>query len=229
MEFLDGRLRKERECVWLAGMGMQTDGIVIKIDNPQLRSQLGVGDHYPNWAIAWKYPSEKKGTVLKSVIWQTGRTGVFTPVGILEPINLGGALVQRVNLNNYAFIQELGIEIGDEVLMSRGGEVIPYCSGIAVKSATPTPIEPPTHCSCGTELVALTNEKSGVITHWCQNPECPARLQARLEYISSRAVLEIDDLGPELIKQLLDEGYVTATRMVVLLSFLSPYLVTKVG
>lgn len=209
VEFLDNRLRKERELVWLQGLGMQTDGIVIKVDDPQLRAQLGVGEHYPNWGIAWKYPSEKRGTLLKSVTWQVGRTGVLTPVGELEPVNLGGSMVSRVSLNNATYIQELGIEIGDEVLMSKGGEVIPYCNGIATKGNNPIPIQAPVVCeTCGAPLVTLENPKSGVQTLWCQNPGCTARLQARLEYVSSRAVLEIEDLGPELIRQLLKGGFV---------------------
>ena len=215
---IDNQIRKEREIVWLGGLGMQTDGVVIKLVNPSARKEAGVGSKYVNWGVAWKYPSEKKGTILKDVIWQTGRTGNMTPVGILEPINVSGAMIGRVNLNNYSFIKDLGVEIGDEVLIHRGGEVIPVCTGISHKAQNPQPIPEPTQCICGAPLTSQTNPKSGVQSHWCESPTCTEQLKAKLCYIADRSVLEIDELGPELATFMVDEGYVTVLSDLILFS-----------
>jgi DNA ligase (NAD+) len=218
INLIDKQIRKEREIVWLNGLGMQTDGVVIKLVSPSARKEAGVGSKYVNWGCAWKYPSEKKGTVLKDVIWQTGRTGNMTPVGILEPINVSGAMVSRVNLNNYSFIKDLGIEIGDEVLIHRGGEVIPVCTGISHKAQNPIPIPEPLQCVCGATLTSQTNPKSGVQSHWCESPTCTEQLKAKLCYIADRSVLEIDELGPELATFMVDEGYVTVLSDLILFS-----------
>jgi DNA ligase (NAD+) len=209
VDAIDNQIRKEREIVWLGGLGMHTDGVVIKLVSPQARKEAGLGTRTPHWGLAWKYPSEKKGTVLKDVVWQTGRTGSLTPVGILDPINIGGAMVSRVNLNNYSFITELGIGIGDEVLIKRGGEVIPVCSGISLKSPTSILIPEPTVCACGAPIISGINPKSGVLTHWCDNFECSEQLKAKLCYVADRSVLEIDELGPELSTKLVEEDFVT--------------------
>lgn len=208
IKLIDGQIRIERETVWTKGLGMQTDGVVIKLSTPAGRKEAGVGSKYVNWGCAWKYPSEKKGTILRDVLWQTGRTGSMTPVGQLDPINVGGAVVRRVTLNNYGFIRELGVELGDEILLHRGGEVIPVCSGVNRKSPTATPIPEPTVCACGGPIVKTTNPKSGVISHWCESETCTEQLKARLEYLANRTVLEIDELGPELIAQLVEDEYV---------------------
>lgn len=206
--FIDTTVRKERETLWREGLGMETDGVVIKLANPQARRDAGVGSKVINWGCSFKFPSEQKGTVLRDVVWQTGRTGNLTPVAVLDPINLGGAVVTRCNLNNWSFIEQLGIEIGDEVACKRGGEVIPVCSGVSRKSPTATPIPEPTACQCGQALVKTINPKSGVVTHWCESPLCTERLKARLGYLADRTVLELDELGPELIRQLVDDEYV---------------------
>ncbi len=208
IKLIDTSIRKEREAVWHKGLGMQTDGVVIKLMDPAARKEAGVGSKVVNWGCSWKYPSEKKGTVLRDVIWQTGKTGSMTPVGVLDPINVGGAIVQRVNLNNWSFIQDLAIELGDEVLLHRGGEVIPVCTGVSKKAVTPIAIPEPLQCVCGATLTKSTNPKSGVTTHWCESDECTEQLKARLEYIANRTVLEIDELGPELIEKLVSKQYV---------------------
>lgn len=209
ISLIDGMIRKERDIMWTRGLGMQTDGVVIKLVNPEARKEAGAGQKFVNWGCAWKYPSEKQGTVLRDVIWQTGRTGSMTPVGVLDPINVGGAVVQRVNLNNYSFIQDLGIELGDEVLLHRGGEVIPVCTGVNKKASNPRPIPEPTVCACGADLKGYENLKSGVISFYCESEDCTEQLKARLEYLANRTVLEIDELGPELIEKLVKQDYVT--------------------
>jgi DNA ligase (NAD+) len=209
IEAVDGPIKRVREVVWHKGKGMGTDGVVIKLVDRDLRKQLGVGTKYPAWAVAFKWPEENKGTVLLDVIWQTGRTGNMTPVGLLEPINLSGAIVQRVNLNNLSFIQNLGITIGDEVSVKRGGEVIPVCTGLYKRGTDTKPITAPALCACGASVVEHINDTSGVISHYCENDFCSERLKARLAAIADRTSLEIDGLGPELATQLVDEGYVT--------------------
>lgn len=111
--------------LWEDALGMKCDGLVIKVEQHSLRRQLGNGTKAPKWAIAFKIQSMAGVTKLLDVVWQVGRTGALTPVGVLEPINLGGAIVQRVNLNNLSWIREKGLELGCLVEVVRSGDVIP--------------------------------------------------------------------------------------------------------
>lgn len=111
--------------LWEDALGMKCDGLVIKVEQHFLRRQLGNGTKAPKWAIAFKIQSMAGVTKLLDVVWQVGRTGALTPVGVLEPINLGGAIVQRVNLNNLSWIREKGLELGCLVEVVRSGDVIP--------------------------------------------------------------------------------------------------------
>ena len=115
--------------LWEPALGMKCDGLVIKIEEARIRRHLGLGTKSPNWAIAFKVQSMEGVTRLLDVVWQVGRTGVLTPVGLLEPINLGGAVIQRVTLNNLTWIREHGLTRGCLIRLVRSGDVIPKVLG----------------------------------------------------------------------------------------------------
>lgn len=115
----------ERDTVWHKGLGMQTDGIVFKVENKDLRKKLGHGSKFPNWACCFKWAGESAETTLIDVVWQVGRSGIISPVGILEPTNVSGSLISRVSLNNISYIRNMNLEIGCRVEITKGGEVIP--------------------------------------------------------------------------------------------------------
>lgn len=123
---IDGQIRKEREVLWHRGLGMQTDGVVIKLVSPAGRKEAGAGSKLVNWAISFKYQNQSGRTTIRRIEWQTGRTGNLTPVGILDPLTLGGATISRVTLNNWSWMQELGItHLPCEIELIRSGDVIP--------------------------------------------------------------------------------------------------------
>ena len=101
-----------------------TDGAVIKVDNLNLRETLGTTFKTPKWAIAYKYPPERKETVLKDIVCQVGRTGAITPMAILEPVKLAGSTISKTTLHNEDFIKEKGLKIGDHVIIQKAGDVI---------------------------------------------------------------------------------------------------------
>jgi DNA ligase (NAD+) len=208
---LDTHLRAYRDTVMHVGRGILTDGYVIKVASTELRKKAGVGSKCPNWAVAFKYPSALVGTKLLGVNWFVGRTGGLTPVASVTPTNVSGAVVSNVNLNNLSWIKEKGIKIGDEVSIKRGGEVIPVLDSVISTSPTSITIEAPDVCpSCGEGVRETQDAKSGVLSHWCVNPACNGRLAAYLGYVAGRDVLEIDELGPETITKLIEEGYVAS-------------------
>ena len=133
VQAVDTTIKQEREAVWHNGIGMDTDGVVIKLVNPEARKKAGGGSKYANWAVSFKYQNQSGVTTLLDVIWQTGRTGRMTPVGVLEPIVLGGAQISRVNLNNWSWMQEIGItEIPCQVEIIRSGDVIPKVERVII-------------------------------------------------------------------------------------------------
>jgi DNA ligase (NAD+) len=124
---------KVRETVWSKGLQMQTDGLVFKVDNRDLRNKLGTGNKFNNAACAYKFQSLVGQTVLKDVVWQMGRSGILTPVGILEPIVLGGSMVSRVTLNNISYIRSMGLAIGCEVELVLSGDIIPKITKVIIE------------------------------------------------------------------------------------------------
>jgi DNA ligase (NAD+) len=208
---LDGHLRIYRDTAMHKGRGIMTDGYVIKVVSPKLRKEVGAGSKCPNWAVAFKYPSTLTETTLEGVIWSVGRSGGLTPVASVTPTNVSGAVVSNVNLNNMSWILEKGLKIGDAVSIKRGGEVIPVLDSVIRTTPTSKVIEAPTTCpSCGEAIKEEADPKSGVLSHTCYNASCPGRLAAYLGYIASRDILEIDELGPETITKLIEDGYVAS-------------------
>jgi DNA ligase (NAD+) len=177
------------------------DGVVWKVTSRKLRAKLGSTSKSPRWAIAYKFPAERRSTRLKAIKVQTGRTGALTPVGVLEPVFVGGVTVNNVTLHNEDEIRRLHLVPGATVILQRAGDVIPQIVGLDPKGPIVKGIYTfPTACpSCGTESI----RPEGEAVRRCPNSaRCPAQRQAHLEHFVSRAALNIDGLGGSQIKDL---------------------------
>ena len=183
----------------------EADGVVVKLDDLTLWRELGYTARAPRFAIAYKFPAEEKETRLLAVVFQVGRTGRITPVGILEPVFLEGSEVSRVTLHNESFIEELDIRIGDWVLVHKAGGVIPEILRVLKERRTgeEKPILWPEACpECGHPLL-----KEGKV-HRCPNPLCPAKRFEAIRHYASRKAMDIQGLGEKLIEKLLERGLV---------------------
>jgi DNA ligase (NAD+) len=179
------------------------DGVVIKVNDFQLREEMGYTNREPSWAKAWKFPAREAITVLESVDYQIGRTGVVTPVGNLHPINIGGVVVKRATLHNFDEIKRLGIMAGDTVTVIRAGDVIPKVVAV-MKEKRPSSVKeitPPDTCpSCGTML-----EREDIYIR-CVNPRCEAKILETMKFFVSKDAMDIEYFGPELIMRLYRAG-----------------------
>ncbi|MFH0974422.1 MAG: NAD-dependent DNA ligase LigA [Spirochaetota bacterium] len=205
-----GDINKMQDCYHYWNENRHTldfdiDGIVIKVLDFGYRESLGITSRNPRWATAWKFPAKEAVTVLESVDFQVGRTGIITPVANLRPINIGGVLVKRATLHNFNEIKRLDIRIGDSVKVKRAGDVIPKVTDV-VADKRPfdiKEIETPEKCpSCGSNLV---NEDIYVR---CVNPECEAIKLEKLIFFVSKNAMDIESFGPELILRLYNAGIV---------------------
>ncbi len=164
-----------------------TDGAVIKVDDYKKREELGYTDKFPRWAIAFKFEAEEVTTILKDVIWQVGRTGKLTPLGILEPVELGGVTVSKATLNNYGDVIRKGVKTGARVLIRRSNDVIPEILGTTEIYQDSKDIVKPTVCPyCNAELV-----ENGA-NLFCPNIHCKPRVVAKLANFASKAGMNID-------------------------------------
>jgi len=187
----------------------ETDGVVIKLDSKAQQERLGFTAKSPRWAIAYKYKAETAQTTLESVSYQVGRTGAVTPVANLKPVHLAGTTVKRASLHNANEIERLGLRIGDTVHIEKGGEIIPKVTevNLALRPNESLPFEYITHCpECGTEL----ERAEGEANHYCPNTiSCPPQIQGRIEHFIQRKAMNIDSLGAETIRGLLDEQLIS--------------------
>ncbi len=177
------------------------DGAVVKVDNLAFREILGTTSKVPKWAIAYKYPPEQKETILKDIICQVGRTGVITPMAILEPVIVAGSKISKTTLHNEDFIKEKDLRIGDTVILQKAGDVIPEI--VSCKKEKRTGKEKifnmPKICPvCGAKAV----REEGEAATRCTGIECPAKLFRNLVHFASREAMNIDGLGENIISQL---------------------------
>ncbi|AZA11264.1 NAD-dependent DNA ligase LigA [Corynebacterium gerontici] len=185
----------------------EMDGLVVKVDDLAAQRQLGATSRAPRWAIAYKYPPEEAVTRLNDIQCGVGRTGRVTPFAMLEPVFVSGSTVSMATLHNQTEVKRKGVLIGDHVVVRKAGEIIPEILGPVVEKRDGSEEEFvfPEHCpSCGTTLAP---QKEGDADWRCPNRRsCPAQLSARLTYIASRAVFDIEALGEKAAQDLVRSG-----------------------
>ena len=183
------------------------DGAVVKLDSIAKRAVVGEGTTTPKWAAAYKYPPERKETKLVDIAVQVGRTGVLTPTAVLEPVRLAGTTVTRATLHNIDNIRDKDIRIGDIVILQKAGDIIPEVveSLPGKRTGAEKVYEMPTHCpACGSPVVR--DEDMAAVR--CPNELCPAKRSRAIAHFASKAAMNIDGLGPQIIDLLLDRGLI---------------------
>ena len=178
----------------------EIDGAVVKVDDFETRKEMGSTNKYPRWAIAYKYPPEEKSTILREIEISVGRTGVLTPTAVFDTVQLAGTSVSRAVLHNQDFIDEKQINIGDEILVRKAGDIIPEVVKL-VKKNTEDVFKIPMVCpSCNSEIIKT--EESALR---CINPECPEQLTRNIIHFASRTAMNIDGLGESIVYQLAEK------------------------
>ena len=183
------------------------DGAVVKLDSLEDRRRLGSTAKAPRWAVAYKYPPEVRESVVREIQVQVGRTGVLTPKAVVEPVRLAGTTVTNATLHNQDFITEKDIRIGDTVCIRKAGEIIPEVLRVVPEKRPPWAIPyvlPETCPVCG---APVHRDPDGAALR-CTGAECPAQLLRNLTHFASKDAMDIDGLGPNLVKALVDQGLV---------------------
>lgn len=184
------------------------DGIVIKVNSFQQQVKLGLTAKSPRWAVAFKYQAEKAATVLNSISFQVGRTGVITPVANLNPVLLAGTVVKRATLHNADNIRKLDLRIGDTVWVEKGGEIIPKITEVDLskRKQDSIPVKFPVHCpECNTTLI----KREGEAQHICPNEQnCPPQIKGKIEHFVGRRAMKIESIGNETIDLFYKAGLV---------------------
>ena len=183
------------------------DGVVVKVDDPELRERLGATAKAPRWAVAFKFEAEQAETVVVAIKAQVGRTGAVTPVAELEPVLVAGTTVKRATLHNYEDLARKDVRVGDAVVIEKGGDIIPKVVRVILERRSPesTRFEPPRDCpACGEKLPHLEDE----VRLRCVNAACPAVVRERIRHFASRNAMDIEGLGDWLVGELVNSGLV---------------------
>ena len=206
----------ERERV---NLPFEIDGVVIKMNDLRMQEELGYTAKSPRWAIAYKFKANRVETLLKSVTYQVGRTGVITPVANLEPVLIGGTTVKRASLHNADQISKLDLHEGDTVFIEKGGEIIPKIVGVdkAKRQVVTLPITFLTHCpECAAKLQRLEGEAQ----HFCPNDSgCPPQIKGKIEHFCGRKAMNIEGLGSETVDLLVESGLLNNVSDIYTLQF----------
>ena len=185
----------------------EVDGIVIKVDKFSHQRELGSTDKSPRWAVAYKYPAEQATTRVVDIVPQVGRTGIITPVAVLEPVFLSGSTISRATLHNADEIARKDIRIGDNVFIEKGGEVIPEVikSIPEARTGKEKVFEMPERCpSCGSKIVRYEGE----VAYRCINAGCPSQVKGRIIHFAARNAMDIEGFGEKLVNTLVDKELV---------------------
>ena len=183
-----------------------TDGVVIKVNNLLVQQEIGFTSRAPKWATAFKFPPEEVTTKLIAVEESVGKTGAITPIAILEPVQLGGSTVARASLHNFDEVGRLDVRVGDRVYIKKAAEIIPkVVKVIEDEEHYKLPqYMPPEKCpSCHSQL----HIHEGEVNLYCDNPDCPAKRCAKIEFWVSKDAMDIDKIGPSIIEQLYNKGF----------------------
>ena len=185
-----------------------TDGVVVKVNDYSIQNALGFTAKSPKWATAFKFPPEEMSTKLLDIEIGIGKTGAITPVAILEPVNLAGSVVKRASLHNYDEIKRLGVKLGDTVRVKKAAEIIPKVVAVEVekRDGSEKDIVVPTLCPvCQAKLEV----PEGEVNLYCTNKEfCEAQNEAKIQFFVSKPAMNIDGVGSQLIKTLLETGLI---------------------
>ncbi|MFO7880017.1 MAG: NAD-dependent DNA ligase LigA, partial [Bacteroidales bacterium] len=183
----------------------EIDGVVIKLDDLSMREKLGTRERNPRWAFAWKFQAKKEVTKLRDIVVQVGRTGILTPVALLDPVEIGGVTVSRASLHNEKELQKKDLRPGDKVRVERAGDVIPEVAERVKKSKKRgKEFSMPKHCPvCNTEVV-----QEGAYTICPAGWSCKAQLKGRIEHFASKKAMNIESLGEKVAAQLVDSEFV---------------------
>ncbi len=182
-----------------SSLAYDIDGMVVKVDDRRFHERLGATEHHPRWAIAWKFPPERKPTLLRGITVQVGKSGKLTPVAELDPVLLSGSTVSRASLHNFPELARKDVRVGDTVFVEKAGEIIPQVLGVdlARRPADAGPVVPPTVCpACASPVLA------DAVFIYCPNPACPAQVRERLRHFAGRSAVDIEGLGEAVIDQL---------------------------
>lgn len=186
---------------------IEIDGMVVKVDSFDLQDMCGYTSHHPRWAIAYKFRAKQATTKLIDIEYNIGKVGSITPVAKVEPVSLAGVTISSISLHNEDFIKSKDIRIGDQVLIERAGDVIPYIvkSLPELRTGKLKPVVYPTNCpSCNTRLVREEDESA-----WrCPNPECEAQLIQKLIFHVSKDAMDIDGFGEKYIIRFFELGWI---------------------
>ncbi|MFN8309610.1 MAG: NAD-dependent DNA ligase LigA [Chitinophagales bacterium] len=197
---------------------IETDGMVIKVNDLKQQEKCGSTSHHPKWAIAYKFPAKQAQSVLLDVEYQVGRTGAVTPVAKIEPVALAGVTISSVSLHNADFIEEKDIRIGDTVIVERAGEVIPYITGVVegLRTGKESIIEFPKECpSCQARLIRPEEEAV-----WrCDNAECPAQAEERIIHYVSKDAMDIEGLGRSIVIDFMERGFLPSVDAIYQLPY----------
>ena len=189
-------------------LDVETDGIVIKVNNFKQQEELGFTSKNPRWAIAYKYKSESAETTLKDITYQVGRTGAITPVAKLKPIKLSGSVIRKASLHNFNEIKRLDLRIGDTISIEKGGEIIPKITGVNIdkRSNINKSVKFITHCpSCNSPISKIKNEAN----YYCRNHKyCLPQIIGKVQHFIGKDAVNIEFLGPETIKGLIDNDLI---------------------
>ncbi len=185
----------------------EIDGLVLKVNQLAQARELGIVGKDPRGAIAYKFPAEEGATKLLGLTIGVGRTGKLTPTAQLEPVFIGGVTVSNASLHNYDQVAALDIRLGDQVIVKRSGDVIPYVIGPvpSARDGSERPIQPPESCPfCDSQLA----QPEGAVDWFCPNPSCPERVMRTLEFFVSRGAMDIEGMGPQTTAVLIERGLI---------------------
>ncbi len=196
----------------------EIDGMVVKVNRFDLQEQIGATSHHPKWAMAYKFKAKQATTTLKRVEFQVGKIGAITPVAKLEPVELAGVTVESASLHNEDFIAERDLRVGDQVIVERAGDVIPYIVKALkdVRTGTEVPIRFPENCpACGHPLKRVEGEAA-----WrCVNVQCSAQVLQKMIHFVSKNAMDIDGFGEKFIRIFYDLGWVRSFADIYRLDF----------
>lgn len=236
---LDTQHRKDR-------LAYQIDGMVIKLNRFDQQDVLGTTGRAPKWCISYKFPAEQAETTVLSIDVQVGKTGVLTPVANLKPVQLAGTTVKRATLHNFDYLKQLDLHERDRVLIEKAGEIIPQVIEVTTpdgvrKKLDLKPFKNPTKCPiCETKVKVIKRKRTGkkqdikeksefTHTYKCVNPQCPAVVKEKIIYFVGKGQMDIENVGPSLIEQLIDRKLIKNVADLYKLEFRQIAELNKMG